>query len=130
MYKINCVKMTFLPQVTNNISLSSTNNPNASTRFFSVIDYNDATIPTSIDELRNYASCKMTPILRPHKRIIYKPKILVDGVMSATPWLATSTSSTNYFGLKIGIETMDSSVTTSMEYSVEAVFYMTFKNVR
>lgn len=130
MYKINCVKLTFLPQQTQSISSGSINNPNASARFFSAIDYNDSNAPASIDELRNYQSCKVTPILRPHKRVIFKPKILVGGVMTSSPWLTTATPSANYFGLKVAVEPMDSTSTTTMMYTVEAKMYMSFKNVK
>lgn len=130
MYKINCVKITFLPQQTQSISIGAINNPNASARFFSVIDYNDGTIPTSLDELRQYQSCKMTPILRPHKRVIFKPKILDSNGFSISPWMSTSSPSANYFGLKIAVEPMDSTTTTTMTYTVEAKLYMSFKQVK
>lgn len=130
MYKINAVKVSFLPQMTENISLTSVNNPHAYTRFFSAIDYNDSTAPSSIDELRQYQTCKYTPILRPHKRYIYKPKILDSSNTSRSPWIATSSPSTNYFGLKIAVENMNSTTTTSMDYVIEAKYYVSFKNVK
>lgn len=130
MYKINCVKLTFLPQQTVNNSLGTVNNANASTRFFSAIDYNDGSSPGSIDELRQYQSCKMTPILRPHKRVIFKPKILDTNGFSISPWMSTASPNANYFGLKYGIEPMDSSTTTTMIFSVEAKMYLSFKNVK
>lgn len=130
MYKINAVKITFLPQMTQNVSLGSVNNPQASTRFFSVIDYNDSSAPTSIDELRQYQSCKMTPILRKHTRFIMKPKILDSSNSSRSPWISTSSPSTNYFGLKVAVENMSSSTTTFMDYTIEAKFYLSFKQVK
>lgn len=129
-YKINAVKISFLPQMTENISLTSVNNAYASVRFFSAIDYNDSSAPSSIDNVREYATCKTTPILREHKRIIYKPKILIDSIMSATPWLSTTTASTNYFGLKVAVEPMLSTTATSMQYNIEATYYLSFKNYR
>lgn len=130
MYKINAVKLTFLPQVTNSISSGTVNNPNASSRFFSVIDYNDGSAPTSIDELRQYHSCRMTPILRKHKRYIMKPKILDSNGFSISPWMSTASPSANYYGLKIAVEPMDSTSTTTMIYTVEAKIYMSFKQVK
>jgi len=130
MYKINCIKVTFYPQVTQSVSSGSVNNPNASSRFFSVIDYNDGNAPTSIDELRQYQSCKVTPILRKHKRVIFKPKILDTNGFSISPWMSTASSSANYYGLKVAVEPMDSSSTLTMTYTVEAKFYMSFKQVK
>lgn len=130
MYKINAIKISFIPQVTQNISLGAINNPEASTRFFSVIDYNDSSSPVSVDELREYQSCKMTPILRTHKRYIYKPKILDSVRSSRNPWMATSNPSEPFYGLKVAVEPMFSSTTTVMNYNIEAKFYLSFKNVK
>ena len=68
-YKINAVRFTMLPQQTQSISIGSVNNPIANARVFSAIDYNDGSAPASVDELREYKTCKSTSILRPHKGI-------------------------------------------------------------
>lgn len=130
MYKLNCVKISFIPQMDTNVSLGSLNNPVASARFFSAIDYNDGTAPLNVDELRQYSTCKMTPILRKHKRVIYKPKILDTSGYSTSPWMSTSYNTADYYGLKVAIEPMLSTTTTSMTYSVECVYYMSFKKVK
>ena len=116
--------------MTENVSLTSLNNALANARFFSAIDYTDATAPTTIDQLREYSTCKMTPILKTHKRVIYKPKILDSSSYTLSPWISCDSPSVNYFGLKIGVEPMGSTSVTSMDFSIEAVFYMSFKNVR
>lgn len=131
MYKINCVKITFLPQQTQSISIGSINNAAGNARVFTAIDYNDGNPPSSIDELREYQSAKYTTILRPHKRVIFKPKIQTQDRYAVTPWLnATDNPSADYFGLKYAIEPMSSSSTTSMAFQVEAKYYMSFKNVK
>jgi len=129
-YKINAVKIAFLPQQNMSISIGSINNPNASSRFFSCIDYNDSSAPTSIDEVRQYQNCKYTSVLSRHSRYIYKPKIVDASGFTISPWLATSTPGANYFGLKVAVEPMDSTTTLSMIYTVEVKYYMSFKNVR
>lgn len=130
-YKLNAVKLTFYPQMTQNISLGSVNNANASARFFSVIDLNDATAPTSSNDLREYSTCRMTPILRRHSRFL-KPRIQdADKVYTpGRPWLYTSSPSIKHFGLKIFVEPMGSTSTTDMEYKCEAKFYLSFKSVK
>lgn len=130
MYKINCVKITFLPQMTQSVSIGSVNNPIANARVFTAIDYNDGGQPTSIDELREYQSAKYTTVLRPHKRVIFKPKILDTSSYSLSPWMSTAAPTTNYYGLKYAIEPMASSTTTSMAFQVECKYYMSFKNVK
>lgn len=129
-YKINCVKLKFLPQQTQSVSIGTINNPNASSRFFSVIDYNDGTAPASIDELRQYQSCKYTGILRTHKRVVFKPKILDTNGFSISPWMSTASPNANYFGIKVAVEPMDSTSTLTMMYTIEATYYMSFKQVK
>lgn len=130
-YKINAIRMTFLPQQTESVSLGSINNPNASARFFSVLDYNDSSALASVDAAREYQSCQFTPILQKHERY-FKPKIMDSASVynPVSPWISTTSPSTNYFGLKVAVEPMDSSTTTTMEYTVECVYYMSFKNVK
>lgn len=130
MYKINCVKITLHPQQTQSVSIGSINNPQANARLFTAIDYNDSNAPLSIDEVRQYQSCKYTTIFRPHKRIIYKPKILDTNGFSISPWMSTTNATVNYNGLKIAAEPMGSTSTGQMVYSIEAKYYMSFKNVR
>lgn len=130
MYKIKAVKISFLPQMTQNVSLSSVNNVNAGRRFFSAIDYNSDTAPTNIDELRDYKTCKYTNLLRKHTRYIYKPMILDGSSYSISPWMSTASPSINYYGLKVGVEPTDSTVSTTMLYEIECKYYLAFKNVR
>ncbi|AUM61706.1 capsid [uncultured virus] len=130
-YKINAVKLVFLPQQTQSVSIGSINNANAAARFFSVLDYNDNSVPLGPDELREYQSCKYTPILRPHKRY-FKPRIQDRGssYTPGRPWINCTSPDQEYFGLKYAIEPIDSSTTTSMIYTVEAKFYLSFKQVK
>ncbi|AUM61688.1 capsid [uncultured virus] len=125
MYKINAVKITFIPKVTVSTSTTSINNPDNYARFFSVIDYNSATASTT-DQLRQYQTARFTRLLRTHKRYIYKPKLLTSISTSTTQWLSTSTANANYFGLIYSIEP----TTATMTFGVEAKFYLSFRNVK
>lgn len=130
-YKINAVKLSFLPSQTQSISLSSTNNSTQG-RFFSAIDYNDANSPVSIDELRQYQSCKWTSMYRPHKRF-FRPKIQDRGASytPGKPWINCTSPDQQYLALKVGIEPTNATApSTSLYYNVEAKFYMSFKNVK
>ena len=104
MYKIKAVKVKLIPQLSESISAAGINNVFYSQRMFSAIDYNDATAPSSIDDIRQYQTCKVTSQLRPHTRIIYKPKILDSSSYSLSPWISTSSPSVDYYGLKIAAE--------------------------
>lgn len=131
MYKINAVKITFTPKQNSSISIGSVNNADASSRFFSAIDYNDGTIPVSIDELREYQTAKFTSVIKTHTRYIYKPKIIdSSGAYNPNnPWINTASSSAIHYGLKTAIEPINSTSTTAMLYTVECKYYMSFRNV-
>lgn len=129
-YKINAVKIMFLPQMTQNVSLSSLNNAYASARFFSAIDYNDSGA-ISVDAIREYATCKFTPILKRHTRYL-KPRVQDSGstYTPGRPWINCTSPAKDYFGLKVAVEGMDSSNVLTMDYTVECVYYLSFKNVK
>lgn len=130
MYKINAVTVTFIPQMTENVSAVTLNNPYANTRFYSCIDYNDNSPPTTIDEVRQYQNCKVTSILRMHKRYIYKPKVLDAGGYTFSPWISTAFPSNNYYGLKYAVESTQATGALTFEFKIEAKFYMSFKIVK
>lgn len=147
-YKINAVKIAFLPvynvsypvtsasgaPVTTTPALSNTAFLPAFIRTFSVIDYNDDTPLTTADEYREYANCKVRQITKVHSRYI-KPKILMDSTNSAVvnpmknPWINTSVTDIPYLGIKFGSEPLpaDSVASGNSMFRVEAKFYMSFK---
>lgn len=132
MYKINRVKVTFIPMQTQNVSLSSVNNAPGYVRFFSAIDYNDDTAPTSVNQIREYETCKWTTIYKPHVRYL-KPRINDSAnnyTVPGNPWISCASPNINYFGLKVAVEAIDSTVATTMEMPVEVTYYISFKNVR
>lgn len=128
-YKINAVKISFIPQQDANVSLSLANNAIANARFFSAIDYTDSSL-TAINDLREYKTAKWTSLLRTHTRYIYKPKILDSSGFSVSPWMATTALAGDYFGLKIAVEDIQSTGITSFTYKIECKYYLSFKNVK
>ena len=124
MYKIKAVKVMILPSQTENNSLTTVNNAFASSRFFSAIDYNDATVPTAVDDIRQYKTCKSTPVLKPHYRYIRAPKILDTSSYSVTPWVSTASAATLWYGLKIAVQPIFATVTTQLTYTMECKYYM------
>lgn len=122
-YKIVAVKIMFLPIYDN--TNSGINYSIFYERMMSVIDFNDNTTPSSLSELREYRNCKVTPNNKIHKRYFY-PKMLLDGIATVSPWLETSTTSTNYYGIKYGWE--QATGETASRWRVECVYYMKFKS--
>ena len=128
-YKINAIEVTFYPRVSMIDSLSTTDRPGPA-RFLSAIDYTDATPPTTFNEVREYETCMCTVIYEKHVRYIPYPKI-VDSVSSTrSSYISTASPSTAHYGLKYGIEPTGSTGTGILDYSLEAVFFMTFKDLK
>lgn len=126
MFKINAVKVIIRPQMSQVNSLGTVNNIYYNDRIYSCIDYNDATAPTDINEVRQYQSCKIGSSIKPHKRYIYKPKILDSSSYSMHPWVACTAPNTSWYGLKVAIDT----VPNAAFWTVEVKYYLSFKNVR
>lgn len=141
MYRINMVKVSFIPLSSATTAGVGADGYNTQSRFanrlFTIIDKNDSIPPTSMDQMRQDSTLKWSPNNRIHKRIIY-PK-LVSGVtqssgtvilasynVSGNPWVNTVASSADapYFGLKWGLE---ASVANPQAYRVEATYYLQFK---
>lgn len=128
MYKIKAIKVYFYPAMTESVSTSTTNAPAGETRCITALDRNDATA-TSFDDLRQYQNAKVFQLNRRHTRYIYKPMIFDTTGYSVSPWLACTSPSVNYYGLKFAAEPTAQSVGNYL-YTIEAKFYMAFKSVR
>jgi len=139
-FKIKAIKVMFIPasNVTSYQSTTDFNQSSHANRLFSVVDNNDSTTPSSVNDLRQYKSCRCSPGNRIHKRFFYpKPLIATDEdaqagggygmAQSGSPWIAMDAgNSAQYFGLKVGLD--HPLLTTDTEfYVIEAVYYMAFK---
>lgn len=110
-YRINKILVRFVPNH-NSSDVAPTGSSQIS-NFHSVLDYNDATAPTSLNELYEYANWKMSRGTSIHQRL-WRPATLdsVDtgssAVSSANPqwkrWINTANANVNHYGLKVGIE--------------------------
>lgn len=129
LYKINAVKLHILPPQTMSNSLLTINNAQPSARLFSCIDTTGNAYAT-INDMRQNQTLRFTSVLRPHKRYVYKPKILDGSSYNVSPWMSTSSPSTNYYCLDLGCEPIGSTTTTSMTFSIEATLYLSFKGTK
>lgn len=137
-FRIKRIKVMFIP--TSNVSLSPDTAPNDvfksteyANRLFTVLDFNDDTVPTTIDELRQYDTCRMSPNNVIHKRYFqpkYNATVTAGSYQAKGQWLQCDTSAdVVHYGIKYGIT--HQSLTQSNEvYKIEAVFYMQFKNTK
>lgn len=133
-YKICGVHMKFFPSQTDSDTLSLVDRARANARFLSAIDYNDATPPSSSDDLRQYTNCEVTSILEVHERYIKNPTYVTNSGQVSSEWLPTSFPNVAWFGLKTFTEpTETTSLSTPVpvfSYRVECIYYLCFKDIK
>ena len=130
-YKICAVHVKFYPSQTQTITLNTLERANACARFLSAIDLNDSTAPLTADEVRQYETCEVTSILETHERFIKHPLYQNSSGQNTGDWVATSSPSLNWSGLKIFIEPCNATGTsTTLTYHLEMIYYLCFKNIK
>lgn len=133
-YRINKILVKFVPNHnSSDVGVTAQNIPN----FHSVLDYNDATAPASLNQMYEYANWKMTRGTAIHKRI-FRPTTLdsVDtgsgAVSSSNPqwkqWINTGNANVNHYGLKVGIEI--SQATYDISWRPYITVYLSCKSVK
>jgi hypothetical protein len=128
-YKINAVSLTFYPQLTEASSIVAvTSVQNA--RVLTAIDYTDAAIPVSMDELREYENCEVNSAVKSFSVYIENPKFIDNTGSLRTGYISTSSPSTLHYGLKYAIETLNPASAGAYLFRVEAVYYMSFKAIK
>lgn len=141
-FKINAVSVRFIPQSNVNLYNDTGQVQVVASQFYNrivtVVDYNDRTVPTSLNDLRQYGNCKVGTNNRVHKRFFHpKPTLAVDedsgsgtsyglAQMGKIPWIATGSDQAEWYGIKYGIEHANPGGTVDL-YKVEVKLYLSFK---
>lgn len=141
MYKINAVKVSFIPVSNVTLSLGTAGVIDQYTsnysRFQSVIDYNDDTALTSANEYREYSTYKWTPNTKIHKRY-FRPRFTPTvtegsgsyGIATSSGWVATGSNATRWYGVKYHINFGVTASSTLTTHEVEVKYYLSFKNYK
>ena len=134
-YQIKGIQWTLLPRWNSGEGGDPTVvNNNLISPVFTVLDYDDATAPSSLDDLMQYQNLKQTRNAVPHRRY-FKPQVLISNYRTAlttgyapkkNQWLDIAQPDIPHFGLKYGIPVNGE----SMKYDVMVKYYLAFKNVR
>jgi len=128
-YKINAISITFYPQLTGVTSyIGSTTIQNA--RFLTAIDLTDNTPPSQMDDLREYENCECHSATETFTVYISNPRFIDSNGALRTGYLATTSPSTTYYGLKYGLDILSPSAAGTYTYRCEAVYYMSFKAIK
>lgn len=147
-YRINAVKITFLP--TTNSPNSTTVNPSAT--FATSIDLDDDNSITTFDELLQCSNCKTSPWsaqggLTPYKSVYLKPRhqsilgktfdaagqptTFSTALGNRKAWLDVSDRGTTpHFGLNVGWYFGAQTVLLQQDLNIVATYYLQFRKVR
>lgn len=134
-YRIRCVVVTITPAVTANLTTPSTN---YLPRLFTVIDYDDDSLPPTLTAMQQYDTLMISPPCTSVTRII-APRVATQlyGGVSTTgyepkenAWIDMSNVSVPHYGLKIGIEPANSGQTVQQRYTIEACFFFECRSQR
>lgn len=143
MYQLCAVKIMFIPiadvALVNAGAVSQVPSPGTAFmyRMLTAIDYNDFVAPASLDAIREYKNCKVTPNNRIHKRYFRPKPVTMIYQTSGTSinvgtanntWLSTAGDgpAVEHYGMKCGFEQQPDAPTP--RYRVECHYYMKFKN--
>ena len=136
-YRFAAVKAEFRPRF--NFANPGNAAINLMPRLYSVIDYDDANVPTLISDLREYQSCKETRFDQDHVRLI-KPRMATAALNAAagltslanvaSQWIDLAYLTVTHYGIKIGIEAGVAGQTNLQAWCVELTYFIEFKQVR
>jgi len=132
-YKLDLVVLRFLPVYTVTVPVANIYMP----RLYTVIDYDDATVPTAISQLREYANVEETMPCQPVIRILV-PRVAVSVYSSGLPqnfsnmrtWVDVAGTTVQWYGVKYALEAGLSGQSVFQTYNVQAELYWAFRSVR
>lgn len=134
-YKIEKIRWTLMPRqtVTTGVGVSQV----ASAPVFSVLDFDDANVPTSIGQLMQYQNLKTTRGLSNHTRVLV-PCVQVQtqnaggaaafGMIKRRPWLDCADDTVQHNAIKLAFQAPTGGV--SISYDLKVEYTLCFKNVR
>lgn len=103
-----------------------------------VIDHTEDGVPSSFNDMYQYANCKMTRGTRIHKRFL-RPNVLSQAFESTVStayspkykqWITTDDATTPHYGLKYGIDALPSASLGTLGYRVYVTYYFQCKSTK
>lgn len=130
-YRVTKLKYEFYPAMTMGIS-----NAALVGTLITVIDYDDATVPTTPTQLLEYANARVTSIYKPQIRT-FKPHLagaVYSGAFTSfsnlkDTWIDVASSSVEFYGVKACI-TATGTPSVNQQYTCIVTAHVEFKSVR
>ena len=129
-YKINLVKFTIIPRGNTSNIVTGGN----SMGVFTVLDYDDSTVPANLDTLLQHQNMKMTRSVQQHKRVfrpLVRDQLIGSGGAASRGqyrgWIDCDDTTIPHFGIKYWFQASPSG---TQEYDLKVDYYLAFKNVR
>ena len=134
-YQIKMVKWTIIPRG-NSMDVQTGLTTGQNMGVFSVLDYDDNTTPTTLDELMQYQNMRMTRSTQQHKRVL-RPKlrnavvgsagVIANGNNTRHTWIDCNNTTVPHYGIKYALQQLPNG---SQIYDLKVDYYLAFKNVR
>lgn len=133
-YQIKAVKYTLLPRISNAGPSGAVGNPSILGNIWSVLDYDDSNVPTSLNQLLQYQNLKRTQYHKIHSRFI-KPTVqlgvgspLTSSAIKKRQWLDAASTAIPHLGIKLWVDGSLGSY--PLTFDLQVKMYLAFKNVR
>lgn len=135
-YRINKIVIKFIPEI-NQMNTGLAAGTAIVPLFYSAIDYDSGSAPTSAAEVQEYASCKAVPCNKPFTRVvvprtaspIYRAGVTAAYMMNpARQWIDCGYVDVPHYGLVVWAN--PSVAANQFSYKIEVIAYLAFKNVR
>lgn len=136
-YRILAVKVVFIPQYT--VSYASTT-PLVMTEIYTALDFDGAPVPTAVNTINQYTTCRRQLFNRPHVRY-YHPSALsavtnggnvITGSVNigSRKWFDIGYPSNLYYGLIGAVTASQSAAIPAQLIRCQCVYYIQCRNVR
>lgn len=134
-YKINGVKVEFIPDI-NNVQQSATPGGPIMGMLHTAIDYNSASTPSSLNQILQYPNLRSTRMTRIHKRY-FRPRVAMTvydgavangyGTSARSQWLDCQYPDIPHYGLLVWL---DATSPTSIQFNMKVTYYLAFRQAR
>jgi len=135
-YRVEYLEFQFDP-MSNSVGLSSPTTTVAPS-IFTVIDYDSANAPTTLDTLRSYSSCKigsfssLTRRFRPGVRtgVFDGTNVVAGAVQQPSPWLDCASTNIVHYGMKWGCDAGNVGQTNLQVWRINLTVGLAFKHTQ